>query len=126
MEHSPNIGRAMKWAAFVDDLVLREWLLNIGQRHALQRLAHLFCELCVRLTVVKLVEDPETFVMPLTQAELADTTGITEVHLNRLLTRLRKDGLISLKGRKLTILKFDRLAELAGFDEAYLHTDGPR
>ena len=115
----------MKWAAFVDDMILREWLLNIGKRGALQRLAHLFCELCVRLAVVKLVAEPKTFVMPLTQTELADTTGITKVHINRLLMRLRKDGLISLKGRKLTILNFERLAEIAGFYESYLHTDGP-
>lgn len=125
MDRFPRIERAMMWATLVDEATLREWLLNVGQRDALQRLAHLFCELSVRLSVVKLVDDNETFSMPLTQAELADTTGMTTVHVNRSLQRLRKDGLIVLKDGNLTILDFDRLAELSGFNDVYLHTDGP-
>lgn len=125
MDRFPRIERAMMWATLVDEATLREWLLNVGQRDALQRLAHLFCELCVRLSVVKLVDDNESFAMPLTQAELADTTGMTTVHVNRSLQRLRKDGLIVLKDGNLTILDFKRLAELSGFNDIYLHTDGP-
>lgn len=125
MDRYPRIERALMWATLVDEATLREWLLNVGQRDALQRLSHLFCELCVRLKVVHLVDNEETFVMPLTQAELADTTGMTTVHVNRSLQRLRKDGLIESKDGKMTILDFDRLAEVAGFNEVYLHTDGP-
>lgn len=125
MDRYPRIERALLWATLVDEATLREWLLNVGQRSALQRLAHLFCELCVRLSVVGLVDDDETFALPLTQAELADTTGMTAVHVNRSLQRLRRDKLISTQRGKLTILNFDRLAEVAGFDESYLHTDGP-
>ncbi len=125
MDRYPRIERALLWATLVDEATLREWLLNVGQRDALQRLAHLFCELCVRLSVVGLVDDSETFAMPLTQAELADTTGMTTVHVNRSLQRLRKEGLIISKDGKLTILDFDRLAEIAGFSATYLHTDGP-
>jgi CRP-like cAMP-binding protein len=109
----------------VDEATLREWLLNVGQRSALQRIAHLFCELCVRLTVVGLVDEHETFTLPLTQAELADTTGMTTVHVNRTLQRLRKDKLIATRKGRLTILDFQKLAEISGFNEAYLHTDGP-
>ena len=63
--------------------------------------------------------------MPLTQSELADTTGMTTVHVNRSLQKLRNDGLIVLKDGSLTILDFERLAELSGFNDVYLHTDGP-
>ncbi len=125
MDCFPRIERALMWATLVDEATLREWLLNVGQRSALQRLAHLFCELCVRLSVVKLVDETGTFALPLTQTELADTTGITAVHVNRSLQRLRKDGLIATKSGKLTILDFDRLATIAGFNASYLHTDGP-
>jgi CRP-like cAMP-binding protein len=125
MDRYPRIERALLWGTLVDEATLREWLLNVGQRNALQRLAHLICELCVRLSVVKLVDDSETFTLPLTQAELADTTGMTTVHVNRSLQRLRQEGLIVTKGGKLTIVSFDRLAEVAGFNPTYLHIDGP-
>lgn len=125
MDRFPRIERALLWATLVDEATLREWLLNVGQRNAIQRLAHLFCELSVRLRVVKLVDQSESFALPLTQAELADTTGMTTVHVNRSLQRLRHDELIVSRDGKLTILDFDRLARLAGFNATYLHTDGP-
>jgi CRP-like cAMP-binding protein len=125
MDRFPRIERALMWATLVDEATLREWLLNVGQRDALQRLAHLFCELCVRLSVVNLVDESETFSFPLTQAELADTTGMTTVHVNRSLQRLRKEGLIVTKSGKLTIVDFKRLAEISGFNSTYLHIDGP-
>ena len=125
MDQFPKIERALMWATLVDEATLREWLLNVGQRDALQKLSHLICELCIRLRVVNLLENQETFVMPVTQSELADTTGMTTVHVNRSLQRLRQDGLIATRDGKMTILDFDRLADLAGFNEVYLHTDGP-
>lgn len=125
MDRFPRIERALMWATLVDESTLREWLLNVGQRSALQRIGHLFCELCVRLTVVNLVDKSETFALPLTQAEIADTTGMTTVHVNRSLQRLRKENLIVVGHGSLTILDFKRLAKIAGFNETYLHTDGP-
>ena len=122
----PRVERAMMWATLVDEATLREWLLNVGQRSALQRIAHLFCELCVRLRVVHSVDGAQTFALPLTQTELADTTGMTTVHVNRSLQRLRKNGLIATRRGKLTILDFHRLAEMAEFSPAYLHVGGPR
>ncbi|HXG99934.1 MAG TPA: Crp/Fnr family transcriptional regulator [Sphingomicrobium sp.] len=125
MDKYPRIERALLWATLVDEATLREWLLNIGQRDALQRLSHLICEICVRLRVVFMVAEGDTFVLPVTQAELADTTGMTTVHVNRSLQRLRKDNLIATSEGKLTILDFPRLAEIAGFNDVYLHIDGP-
>lgn len=125
MDQFPRIERALMWATLVDEATLREWLLNVGQRNAIQKISHLFCELCVRLKVVKLVDETETFTLPMTQADLADTTGMTTVHLNRSMQILRRDGLIIAKDGKLTIINFKRLAEIAGFRDDYLHTDGP-
>ena len=125
MDRYPRIERAMMWATLVDESTLREWLLNIGQRDALQRLSHLFCELCIRLGVVNLVDDNGSFALPVTQAELADTTGMTTVHVNRSIQRLRQDGLIVMKDGWMTILDFDRLSKISGFSATYLHTNGP-
>ncbi len=125
MDRFPRIERALLWATLVDGATLREWLLNVGQRFAKQRVAHLLCELQVRLAVVGLVDEDESFKLPVTQVELADTTGMTTVHVNRTLQRLRKDGLISTPKGRLKILNFPKLAEVAGFNQEYLHTDGP-
>lgn len=125
LDRFPRIERALLWATLVDEATLREWLLNVGQRTAVQKLAHLFCELYVRLDVVKMVDVSTKFTLPVTQAELADTTGMTTVHVNRSLQQLRGDGLISTKCGTLTILDFERLSQLSGFNASYLHIDGP-
>ncbi len=125
LDRFPRIERALLWATLVDESTLREWLLNIGQRNALQKISHLFCELYVRMSAIDLVDDRKTLAFPLTQTELADTTGMTAVHVNRSLQTLRKDGLVQIGHGRLTILDFERLARIAGFNQTYLHIDGP-
>lgn len=119
----PKIERALALSAVLDTAILREWLLNIGQRDAYQKLCHFFCEMSVRLRSVGQVHVDGSFDMPINQSALADTTGLTCVHVNRTLQRLRQEGLISLRHRRLTILDFDRLATNAGFDDDYLRSD---
>ncbi|GEO19324.1 Crp/Fnr family transcriptional regulator [Microvirga aerophila] len=116
----PAIARAFWWAALVDEATLREWLINVGVRTAEQRVAHLLCELLLRLETVGLTNG-DTYELPITQAELADTVGLTAVHVNRVLQRLRGDGLITLKGKNLVILDVARLKALSGFNPNYLH-----
>lgn len=116
----PAIARAFWWAALVDEATLREWLVNIGVRSAEQRVAHLLCELLLRLETVGLTNG-DTYELPITQAELADTTGLTSVHVNRVLQRLRQDGLITLKSRNLMIMDVERLKAFSGFNPNYLH-----
>ena len=116
----PRIDRALALAALQDFAILREWLLNVGQRNALEKLAHFFCEMRMRLEAVGQVDDDGSFELPVNQMTLADTTGLTPVHVNRTLQRLRSDGLIKLCHRRLLIIDFDRLAAVAGFDGNYL------
>jgi CRP-like cAMP-binding protein len=104
----------------VDEATLREWLLNVGRRSSIERLAHLFCELHLRLRAVGRA-DEDRFDLPVTQQDLADTTGMTSVHVNRLLRELRQKGLIELRHKHLTILDLPRLRELAEFRSGYLH-----
>ena len=118
--HHPSISRALWWCTLVDEAILREWLVNMGQRPANQQTAHVLCELLVRLQAVGRATDNE-YDFPLTQEELGDALGLSVVHTNRSLQELRKDGLIILKGGTLTIPDVGRLKEFAGFNPNYLH-----
>ncbi len=82
--------------------MFREWIANVGRREAYGRVAHLLCELYVRLRAIGLANG-KAYGLPLTQAELADATGMTTVHVNRSLKRLREDGLIRLSKRSVII-----------------------
>lgn len=115
-----DLTKALWCAALVDEGVLREWILNIGRRDAFDRVAHLFCELHARMNMIGLVEG-DRLALPLTQEQLADATGLTAVHVNRTLQRLRADGLIEVGSGYLTVLDVARLREIAGFNGNYLH-----
>jgi CRP-like cAMP-binding protein len=115
-----GLTKALWWATLVDEGVLREWILNVGRRDAFERIAHLFCELHARMEMVGLVEDGK-LALPLTQEQLADATGLTSVHVNRTLQRLRNDNLIEVGSGMLTVLDVARLREAAGFNGNYLH-----
>ncbi len=103
--------------------IQREWVINLGRRDALERVAHLICELFERLRVVGLV-DGNSFAFPVTQMDLADAMGLSTVHLNRTLQELRATGLITLRDRNLTIHDFQALSNTAMFNPSYLHLDG--
>jgi CRP-like cAMP-binding protein len=122
-ERHPRIGTGFWRATLVDASVFREWLLNVGQREAYTRMAHLLCELLIRLEVVGLVEN-DTFDLPITQAELGDAIGTSAVHVNRVLQALRADGLIRTNGSQVTIPDRERLREAGEFDPLYLHLAG--
>ena len=119
-ENHPRIARALWWATLVDEAILREWLVNMGQREAHQQLAHLFCELLVRLQAAG-IGDADGYPFPLTQMDIAEVLGITSVHVNRTLQSLRDENLVVLRGRRLNIPNVERLKAYCDFDPAYLH-----
>lgn len=116
----PAIARAMRMSTLVDEATLREWLLNVGCRSSTERLAHLFSELLVRYRAVGLAEG-NSFALPVTPAELGDTTGLSTVHVNRALQELRRQDLIAFDGKTLTVLDIAQLKALAEFSPNYLH-----
>ncbi len=120
MTARPAVRQAIWLDSLLDAAVFREWVVNVGRRNAMQRIAHLLCELALRIEAAGLAEGP-MFDFPLTQEHIADATGLTAVHTNRILQTLRKSGLISLTASKLTILDWDALAEAGDFSERYLH-----
>lgn len=118
----PCLTRALRWASLVDEGVLRAWLVNMGRRNAADRVAHLVCELHARLLSVGMGGN-NTFEMPLTQADLGDALGLSPVHINRVLRRLRERGLMTFSNRTIIIQDVEALKHEAGFDPRYLHLE---
>lgn len=115
-----GIAHAFWLETVIDGSIFREWLLNVGRRDAYGRLAHLFCELALRLDSVGLCPNGRCQ-FPVTQTDLADATGLTPVHVNRTMQRLRADKLISTHGTELRILDWKGLIEAGSFDPTYLY-----
>lgn len=120
LEASPAIAKAFWLNMMVSAEVQREWTVSLGRRTAIERMAHLLCELIVRLRTVGL-GDARSCEMPLTQADLGDALGLSAVHVNRTLQELRAMKLIELRSKRLNLLDEGALQRLALFDPTYLH-----
>jgi CRP-like cAMP-binding protein len=116
------IGHALWLETLVDGSIFREWIANVGRRDARTRISHLLCEFTVRLHTAGLTEG-HRYELPMTQEQLGDATGLTAVHVNRTMQRLRTDGLISSDKRSITIEDWKRLTAVGDFDTAYLHPE---
>lgn len=123
LERYPRLARALWWTNVVEDSISREWVVNVGHRTALQRVAHLFCEVFWRLEAVGLARN-NACSLPLTQMELGDTLALSSVHVNRTLMYMRRSSLVKLHGGRLELLDRGALEAAAGFDPMYLHLDG--
>jgi CRP-like cAMP-binding protein len=118
LTHDIAIALAFWRDTTVDGSILAKWVANMGRKQAGARMAHLFCELGVRLEQLKLGSRTD-FSVPITQAQLAEVTGITSVHVNRTLKALAEEGIIFTRG-KVRIADWNAAAQLAEFDPAYL------
>lgn len=121
-EAHPHLGRMLWFSTLLDASIHREKILSIGRRSAIARIAHIFCELLVRLRTIGLADD-RGYALPLTQTDLADVTGLTSVHVNRMLKKLRDEKLLTFRGGIVTIGDWDRLQRVAEFDPTYLHLE---
>jgi len=122
MRNYPTLTTALWWSTLVEEAIAREWILNVGQRNALERMAHLFCELLYRFRAVGLNQGMSC-TLPLTQVELAESLGLSSVHVNRTLQALRRRKLITLDAGTLTLRDLPALEELSLFNPEYLHLD---
>lgn len=116
----PNLAATLWRDTLIDASIGREWLAGVGRRTAHERIAHLICEIYVRSDALGLIEGG-AFELPMTQAELGDATGLSTVHVNRVLQDLRRDDLITWRGRSILVLDWERLQVAADFDAGYLH-----
>jgi CRP-like cAMP-binding protein len=118
----PTLNRALWWAGLVDQAILREWLVSMGRRPSDKQVAHILCELLVRLEAVGLVTH-NSYELPITQVDLGDTVGLSNVHINRVLQDLRGQELIVFRSRSLSIPDVQRLKAFAEFNPNYLHLE---
>jgi CRP-like cAMP-binding protein len=121
---SPRLATAVMWAASRDEAMVVEHLVGLGRRDAYARMAHFLLELASRLALVGM-GGKAGYDCPLTQYHLADTLGLSAVHVNRVLRQLREKGLVTFRDGHVAFHNYDRLVELAEFDPAYLDQEGP-
>ena len=121
-EAHPHLTRLYWFMTNLDAAIHREWELSLGRRSALARIAHLFCELNVRLGVVGLAESG-AYDLALTQTDIAECLGLTSVHVNRTLKELRTRGLVEFRGKRVVIQDLSGLERVAEFDPAYLYLE---
>ena len=119
-EQHPNLGRLLWRDTLIDAAIFREWVVNVGRRSAHARVAHLLCELVTRLRTMGFAQG-HSCDLPITQVELADATGMSAVHINRVLQELRGEGLIEIGGGTLVALDWAGLKQAGEFDPTYLH-----
>ena len=119
----PGIGDAFWRDTLIDAAIFREWIVNVGSREAYSRIAHLLCEIFLKLKAVGLTNGT-SFEFPITQSKIGEATGLSTVHVNRSVQALRADGLIVLERGRCTISDLERLKEAAMFDPTYLHLRG--
>jgi CRP-like cAMP-binding protein len=119
----PRIGDVLWRDTLIDAALFREWMIGIGRRSAYTRIAHLLCEIFVRLRAVGLADGYEC-AFPITQTEIGDALGLSTVHVNRSLQELRSDGLIELRRGVLAILDWEGFKTAGEFDSTYLHLQG--
>ena len=119
---NPNVAEVLWRDTLIDSAIFREWIVNVGQRPAASRLAHTVVELRKRLAITGRATG-DTFDMPLTQEQISEALGITPVHANRIIRQLRDDGIVDINRGRVAVLDEAKLAELAQFDDRYLHQD---
>ena len=123
MELHPRPARALWRTSLVEAAIFREWLVGMGRRSAYARIAHLFCEMVVRMRAMGL-KHQDRYSFPITQQHLSDALGLSAVHTNRTLQALRGEGLLSFQGGELVIMDWAGLTAAGEFDAGYLHQAG--
>lgn len=124
LETEAHLSRMLWFSTLLDAAIHREWILKLEQLSTDGRLAHLIAEMWQRLDFVGLA-DATGFAFPLTQAELADACGSTPIHLNRVVRKLREEGLADISRGRVSVLDHDGLKDLGRFESSYLYGDGP-
>ncbi len=116
----PNVAEALWRDTLIDASIYREWVLNVGKRDVTSRVAHMLCEFAFRREKAGL-GPPERFELPITQHQIADATGLSAVHVNRVLHELARSGVIAPDKPEVEIIDWSQLCRIGDFDPSYLH-----
>src|SRR3954465_3438420 len=119
LDGSSTLAQAFWRETLMQAAIFQEWVVNLGRRHAFARLAHIVCELTVRLQATGMARDL-SFTMPWTQMDVADACGISTVHANRVIQELRHLGILDWDSKRVKIHDWEALARLGDFNDDYL------
>ena len=117
--HYPRLAAALTWTAAREEAMLADHVVRLGRRTAYERMAHLLVELLYRLQRVGKA-DENSYRLPVSQETLGDMLGLSVVHVNRTLRRLRKEGLISMETRAIVLNDVAELEDLGDFFSEHL------
>ncbi len=120
----PRLATAVLWAASRDEAMVVEHLVNIGRRNADERMAHFLLELGSKLSLVGM-GSKKGYPCPLTQYLIADAVGLSAVHVNRVLRKLRESGMVTMRDGYVKFDDYGRLCKFANFETTYLDEVGP-
>ncbi|SOB87773.1 cAMP-binding domain of CRP or a regulatory subunit of cAMP-dependent protein kinases [Sphingomonas guangdongensis] len=122
VQRFPHLARLLWFSTLLDAAMHREWIFRLGRLDAAGRVAHLLCETHERLRAVGMAAD-DSFDFPLTQQDIGEACGLTSVHANRTVARLRTEGLATVARRKVQVHDQAQLLRLAEFAPDYLYLD---
>ena len=114
-ENHPRVAAKIFWSFACEAGIYVEHLVSLGQRSAIERVAHFLLELHARLRIIGLA-DEKSYAMPLTQEQIGDALGLTVQHINRTLRRLREENLAIFENHRVTITDIEALSALAEFE----------
>jgi CRP-like cAMP-binding protein len=120
LSQCPELLHALWRETLIDAAILRQWVVNLGQQEGVARVAHVLCELTVRIGAVGLLRN-DSLSIPWTQADVAHATGMTAIHANRVIQDLRLRGLVEWGGKHVKIIRWEQLVQVASFSADYLH-----
>jgi CRP-like cAMP-binding protein len=123
MQRSPVVTQALWRETLVEASIFRERAINLGGREAISRVAHLLCEMAVRLRAINLAKNL-TFTLPWTQQDIGDACGLSNVHVNRVIQTLRSNDVIDWRSKVMRIVRWEELERIAEFTADYLHLPG--
>jgi CRP-like cAMP-binding protein len=112
----PELGMQLAWLVARDRGLAYDRLASVGRHSARERVAHLLLELFIRCRMQWPGHRIEEMQLPLTQEHIGDATGLTGIHVNRVLRDLRNDRILEFHYRRLRILDPDKLIDVAGVD----------
>ena len=124
MRDKPGVARAMWFATLLDAAIHRKWIQTLEQLDAPRRIAHLYSELHTRLDLIGR-SVTRALRTPFTQLDMADMCGVSAIHANRAVGKLRELGIAEIRRGDLYTNDWSALKDYAQFDPDYLYGDGP-
>ena len=124
LEERPRGARALWFATLLDAAIHRKWIQMLEQLDAPRRIAHIYCELHRRFELIGQA-NARSLRTPFTQIDLADMCGVSAIHANRAVGKLRELGLGEIRRGDLYTSDWDALRKYAQFEPDYLYGDGP-